>query len=484
MVAQTDLNRPVDLPEILRAVETLYNDKIKPYGRLLMIRLTEHADQGGRANPEVKEQRIRSICETSLQLSVQNEKGGEWSVLMRSRPDCFVDFHSPEDIYPAELWEAAVKHFANPDEADRDLPRARYLCARALEARELPFLVGRPLGELMHIVQLAISVKKILGYQKDAIVPYNRSKNKLKEQSAASQQHHAAEGTAEQGLLATWPQTRVTLQKVMRRQHTAIPLSRVKQLFEAESGLKLSETALGHAKLSDLLNDERLADVLTVELQSRVYMVCPVFTPGQKLTLDDLIAEGSSGSPPMRTAPGLPPMPTASDGLPLMGTPPMGMPPMGMPPMGLGMWPMHMPPPAMPGVPPMVPMPPPMGMGMPPMYPTLPLAMKNKGILETVCETASHTDTETQESVADESSVARTPSAYHQDVTGMSDLSSAGGDGMPALTPGGLEMLGYKVKNGFIDYDELASPAGPMMGKSFTEPPKMVKTLSITPTES
>jgi hypothetical protein len=466
MVAQTDLDSPVDLPEIKRAVETLYCDKIKPYGRLLMIRLTEHAEECGRPTPEVKEQRIRSLCDASLQLAVQNEKGGEWSVLLRGRPDIFVDFHSPEDMYPPELWEAFVKHFENPEEAEKDLPRARYLCAKALEEKQLPFLVNRPLGELMHIVQLAISVKKILGYQKDAIVPYGRSKNKLKEQSAAAQQHHASDvPSGEKDMsanFANWPQARSTLQKVMRRQlmnspSHPIPLSRVKQLFETESGLKLSETALGHAKLSDLLNDPRLADILTVQLQSRVYMVCPVVTPDRTLALDDLIGGGCGSATPS-------PHP--------MGMPPMGMWPPPMPGMHMPMPPPHL------GIPPMVP-PHLGGLGMPPMYnPALDMAMRKQATLDTVySDTASNTST--QDSSPQEL-VGRTPTGTTPLAKQVEEL-----EVRPVLTKHGLESRGFKVKNTFIEPDlddmDLTSPGGLMMTHSYTEPNRPMVPMNSIP---
>lgn len=457
MVAQTDIRRPVDIPEILRAIQTLYGDRIKPYGRLLMIRLTEHAEQGGRANPDVKEQRIRSLCESSAQLSVQNEKGGEWSVLMRGRESNFVDFHSPEDSYPAELWEAAARHFEAASEADKDLPRARYLCARALEAQQLAFLSDRCLGELMHIVQLAISVKKILGYQKDAIVPYSRSKNKLKEQSAEAQQHHAEAEGPEASMLANWDETRATLKKVMQAQGTvSVPLSRVKQLFEAESGRKLSETALGHAKLSDLLKDARLADILTVQLQSRVYVVCPVEKQGhQRITLDDLITENAAGRGGLRSSP------TAGSKQPSAAAfPPWSMPP----PMPPPMLPMAMSPVGVPPMPPMLPM------GMPP-WPLTPASntsspqqrhrRKKRSEQATTCGSSPQSSTQ-EGSTRQGSGRKDTASSYgaETELTGVN------------LTPGGLGTLGFVVKNGFIDQDVEQSPAtGPAMLKSYTEPP-------------
>ena len=55
----------------------------------------------------------------------------------------------------------------------------------------------------------------------------------------------------------------------------SIPLSNVKRIFRSRFHVELSETALGHAKLSELLQDERLCDVCTVKLRCHGYVVVP-----------------------------------------------------------------------------------------------------------------------------------------------------------------------------------------------------------------
>lgn len=51
-------------------------------------------------------------------------------------------------------------------------------------------------------------------------------------------------------------------------QEDSIPLSNVKRLFQMRYELDLSETALGYAKLSEMLQDARLRDVCAVRLRS------------------------------------------------------------------------------------------------------------------------------------------------------------------------------------------------------------------------
>merc|ERR1740138_554608 len=85
------------------------------------------------------------------------------------------------------MWAAAAMYFQALSGDEMQLPGGRYSCAQALLARDLPFLRGRSLGQVCHIVQLAISQKKILGYLNGAVVPYVRSQSMVKEQCAQFQ---------------------------------------------------------------------------------------------------------------------------------------------------------------------------------------------------------------------------------------------------------------------------------------------------------
>merc|ERR1719413_205405 len=54
-----------------------------------------------------------------------------------------------------------------------------------------------------------------------------------------------------------------------------VPLPNVKRLFRSEHQLVLSETALGHTRLCDLLQDERFSDLCSLRQQGNGYMVVP-----------------------------------------------------------------------------------------------------------------------------------------------------------------------------------------------------------------
>mmetsp|Transcript_7024 Transcript_7024/g.20711 ORF Transcript_7024/g.20711 Transcript_7024/m.20711 type:complete len:518 (-) Transcript_7024:447-2000(-) len=267
----------LEVPNVLRAIESLYDDQLRPYGRILRKRLGEHAQLAGAGAVDVDIKQLRALCEACPWLSVQAEEGGDWSALLRTRPLSFIDVYSPTDLYPRELWRAASAYFESLDVEHMVLPGGRYSCAQVLLSRSLPLLRGRTLGQVCHIVQLAISQKKLLGYLNGAVVPYARSQSMIKERCAERQRPctSAARGTSG---VATWEMVRTCLQDLFRGMEPgacSMPLSNVKRLFRSRFHAELSETALGHAKLSEMLQDQRLRDICTVRLQGHGYVVLP-----------------------------------------------------------------------------------------------------------------------------------------------------------------------------------------------------------------
>jgi hypothetical protein len=214
-------------------------------------------------------------------MTVQQEEGGDWSALLNYRAAHFVDVYSPVDIYPAWLWAAASEYFESLDETNMVLPGGRYSCAQKLQERSLPFLEGRSLGQICHIVQLGISQKKLLGYLNGAVVPYSRSQSMVKER-CAERQRPCTSGVRGASNLADWEAVRACLQEILGSlspssgSPSSIPLSNVKRLFRSRFHMELSETALGHAKLSELFQDPRLRDVCDVRLKGHGYVLLPL----------------------------------------------------------------------------------------------------------------------------------------------------------------------------------------------------------------
>merc|ERR1712012_802935 len=149
------------------------------------------------------------------------------------------------------------------------LPGGRYACAQELMNRRLPFLEGLCLGEVCHMVQLAVGPRRLLGYRGGWLVPFEHSEARFKEECALTQTP-----TGTQGLpVASWEDVRDCLQKLLEPKPESnsshgITISNVRRLFQSHFQLDLSVTALGHIRLLDVLKDPRLQDVCT--LQSHV----------------------------------------------------------------------------------------------------------------------------------------------------------------------------------------------------------------------
>lgn len=295
--SRSSLGIKPDEVEVLRAIESLYVDQLKPFGRILRKRIAEHAVAGSYAEsyigsadvlPDVDIKHLKAICDTSQLLHVEPEEGGDWSAAFVGRMPDFVDIYSSDDAFSFEFWEEAAAYFESLTGDAAQLPGGRYSCAQALLARDLGFLADMSLGQVCHMVQLGISLHKIVGYCNGAVVPYAMSQSMVKEQCAASQRPcgAAAEtGTGAASSLGALPladleTARRCLQQILESSANPdlpgpamVPLSNVKRLFRSRYSMELSETTLGHSKLSELLQDQRFSDICSVELQGNGYIV-------------------------------------------------------------------------------------------------------------------------------------------------------------------------------------------------------------------
>jgi len=265
---------------IMAAVESLYADELKPIGRILRKRVVELTKSDIDVGRE-----LRAACEKCPLLHLQPEDAGDWSALLVGRALTFVDIYSTEDVYSDDFWAKLANHFESLPADEAPLPGGRYSCACALMAKNLPFLVGLSLGRVCHVVELALTHRKVLGYRDGAVVPYVLSQTRLKEQQAMRRQLCCApdecRGDALSGLpAATWNDACARLQELLIENASAngegrwkMPLSNVKRLFRLRFGMELSETVLGHSKLSELLQDTRFCDVCAVELHDNGYIV-------------------------------------------------------------------------------------------------------------------------------------------------------------------------------------------------------------------
>jgi hypothetical protein len=275
-------SKAIGQSELLRAIESLYHDEICPHSRILKRRLVELKHNSGLRTIDIASEKLYSLVSSSLRLRIQEGGAGDWMALLCDRPANFVDVHNPSDAeYPPEVMENFGAYIASlQDPEEYRLPSSRYACALELQRRELPFFVGYSLGRICHIVQLAISQKSIFGYSDGALVPYAMSRCLLQKQHAEFMVPCVmAKSDCGALPLADWPITRVCIAEIMEIARCSVEgaerLANIKRIFRSRYHLELSETMLGHTKLSELLQDEQLHDLCYVELRNGGYAVVP-----------------------------------------------------------------------------------------------------------------------------------------------------------------------------------------------------------------
>ena len=267
--------------QVLELIRSLYADELKPFGRILRKRVSERVS-GGLDQAAFGITQVHTAClalGARGLLSMHPEDGGDWSVLLTNVPASFVDVYSNNDLYPPSFWHHFSSYLESLDGEDMKLPGGRYSCAQAIVERRLPFFEGFSLGRICHIVQLAVSQRKLLGYLQGALVPYGHSQSKVKDECALQQQACAGARELSHLPLASWDTARTSMREILAAAvlegSSPVPISSVKRLFQTRCDLELSETTLGHTKLTDLLQDVRFSDICTVQLQAQGYMVVP-----------------------------------------------------------------------------------------------------------------------------------------------------------------------------------------------------------------
>eukprot|EP00916_Digyalum_oweni_P006949 GHVL01011871.1.p1 GENE.GHVL01011871.1~~GHVL01011871.1.p1 ORF type:complete len:526 (-),score=50.08 GHVL01011871.1:2735-4312(-) len=235
------------------AVSSLYADCIKPTHKNVCGRLREMLLP--RATAYTIYRGLSSIFDA-----------GELVVLLKDPPvgwNGFVAPEDPHDPYHEGRWaqfEQFMQRFVINSGAT-GIPGGRYRMAKLLQAANLDFVDGMSLGEICHMLQLAISKRKILLYEKKHIKPAQSS---LKHQSAnlavpLRPKRHTCK------MLTSLTDVRIALSSLLRRHPEGVLLSNLLQLLEEDLGMELQYTVFRHVKLSEFLSIEEFSDILQVQ---------------------------------------------------------------------------------------------------------------------------------------------------------------------------------------------------------------------------
>jgi hypothetical protein len=269
--ANLDLHRDPTEDELISAIESLYKDQLRPYGRILRKRLVELAEKEGREAPHVDLCRLRAQCSDCPTLQVDTEDDVEWSATMPGLCAHFVDIYDTEDHFSEQFWSDARSYFES-SQGDVSFSGGRYACAQGLASLSPSFLQGYSLGRVCHFVQLAMATRMMLGYCNGAIVPYGRSDTMLKNCCAEKQTICTS---AKVPPITSWNVFRACLRELFSSVSDGIPLSNIKRLFRSHFQSDLSETVFGFPTLGELMRDVRLKDICSIQLLENGYHVFP-----------------------------------------------------------------------------------------------------------------------------------------------------------------------------------------------------------------
>jgi len=245
-------------------LESLYKDRIKPMSNYVKGRLKE------RSCPEVV---IKSFVEFYGQHSdlfrLQASPSEETAIFFVTEPSWFkgwVDIDAPEDPYDEGLWQA-FKDFLDSGHA---FAGGRYGMARELAQRNLAFLSAYSLGEICHIVQLAIQKRKIIVYHRKMLKPMPAA-GAGADALAANGGENGAAADAED--ITEYPHLYRVIFKTLRRHPSGIRLSRLKQMIKEECQCRLNEMAFKCTKLIELFRQEPLRTVFALEDDGKEFVI-------------------------------------------------------------------------------------------------------------------------------------------------------------------------------------------------------------------
>jgi len=240
-------------------LESLYEDRIKPMANYVKGRLKERS---------VSELIVKSFVELYaqhpdlfiVQPPTQSQSGDEATIFFVTEPSWFkgwVDIDSPDDPYEESMWEDLARFL----DGEHTFAGGRYGMARELMQRNLPFLAPRSLGEVCHIVQLAIQVRRLIVYHRKMLKPIQTVLCQL---SPGNGDGAPSEGEE----IKDMDDLCLVLFRMLIHHPQGIRLCRMKQTIKHEFCRKLSEMAFQCTKLIELFNQEPLAQTFVLDTEN------------------------------------------------------------------------------------------------------------------------------------------------------------------------------------------------------------------------
>mmetsp|Transcript_76035 Transcript_76035/g.180960 ORF Transcript_76035/g.180960 Transcript_76035/m.180960 type:complete len:670 (-) Transcript_76035:63-2072(-) len=244
-------------PMLTSVLESLYEDRIKPMTNYVKGRLKERNCPEG-----VVKNFVDLYAEHRDLFIVQRptHSDEEAIVFLVTEPSWFkgwLDIDSPDDPYDEVLWAEFAK-FLN---GEHTFAGGRYGMARELMQRNLPFLAGLSLGEVCHIVQLAIQHRRLIVYHRKMLKPIQA----VLQQPAPLTVPGTTEASEE---ITDMDDLCMVLFRMLWHHPSGLRLCRLKQMIKHEFNRKLSEMSFQCTKLIELFNQEPLTGTFVLDTEN------------------------------------------------------------------------------------------------------------------------------------------------------------------------------------------------------------------------
>mmetsp|Transcript_16876 Transcript_16876/g.39241 ORF Transcript_16876/g.39241 Transcript_16876/m.39241 type:complete len:663 (-) Transcript_16876:65-2053(-) len=244
-------------PMLQSVLESLYEDRIKPMTNYVKGRLKE------RSCPEAVVKSFVDLYAEQRDLFIvqrPSHSDEEAIIFLVTEPSWFkgwLDIDSPEDPYDQALWA----EFANFLNGEHTFAGGRYGMARELMQRNLPFLKGLSLGEVCHIVQLAIQHRRLIVYHRKMLKPIQAVLQQPTPVAAPGAPETSEEITDMDDLC-------MVLFRMLWHHPSGLRLCRLKQMIKHEFNRKLSEMSFQCTKLIELFSQEPLKDTFVLDTEN------------------------------------------------------------------------------------------------------------------------------------------------------------------------------------------------------------------------
>jgi len=243
------------------ALTSLYEDRIKPSTLSVKGRLKERGTQDSILRCFVEIYRLLPDSFSVTPSAAGGNQADECSIEFVKPPEGFkgwIDIDAPDDPYDEALW----KDFAEYLKTGCEFAGGRYGMARELHKRSLPFLSKFSLGEVCHMVQLAIAKRKLVIYHKKVLrTPDQAFKDA---DGLGARKGSTTNGDAKP--VTDLRQLGVLLSRMcIRRKNTGLRLEQLRKTIQEEHGFRINEMDFQCTKLSELFKRDPLSVLFEIQ---------------------------------------------------------------------------------------------------------------------------------------------------------------------------------------------------------------------------